>query len=113
MDGRTDGEMQRQVFDQEMESTWAGKASVALKQGDIPVYRDTVVNWRVFQVIVIARRDGWGSWKTRAVCKYVGKVYTNMVLSEVSAIGEQAARELVEHAAEGFDSFARRRAARV
>lgn len=96
-----------------MESTWAGKASAALQKGDMPVYRDAVVNWRVFQVIVVARLDGWGSWKTRAVCKYVGKVYTNMVLAEVSAIGEQAARELVEHAAEGFDSFARRRAARV
>jgi len=102
-----------QVFDRQMESTWAGKASDALQKGNIPDYRDAVVNWRVFQVLAISRRDGWGSWKTRAVCKYVGKVYTNMVLAEVSAIGQQAAQELVEHAAEGFDSFARRRAARV
>jgi len=105
--------LQRQFFDRQMEATWAGKASDALNKGDLPAYRDAVVNWRVFQVIVVARLDGWGSWKTRAVCKYVGKVYTNMVLSEVSAIGQDAARELVEHAAEGFDSFARRRAARV
>lgn len=104
--------MQRQVVERQTETTWANKASDALNKGNESVYRDAVVNWRVFQVIVIARRDGWGSWKTRAVCKYVGKVYTNMVLSEVSAIGDQAARELVEHAAEGFDSFARRRAAR-
>ncbi len=76
-------------------------------------YRLAAVNHRVAQTIAIASREGWSSWKTRSICKYVTKVFESMTTVELSTIGDQAVEELIAHAAEGFDAHARRRAARM
>lgn len=103
---------QSQVFEDRLEAGWEAKEDAALKSGDHDAYREATVNRRVVQVLATARREDWSSWKTRSVSKYVGKTFQNMVLAELSMISEEAVRELVEHAASGFDDFARRRAAR-
>ena len=109
--------MQRQLLDQRIEAGWERKESDALtavaQSGKTDDYRDACVNHRVAQTLSIAHREAWSSWKTRAVCKYVGKVVQNMAIVELSTFSDQAASELIEHASEGFDSHAARRAARV
>ena len=91
---------------------WEAKGDAALGRGDMVAFREACVNRWAAQTLATAKREGWGSWKTRAVCKYVAKVVQNMTLVELSILNDQAARELVEHAASGFDDFARRRASR-
>lgn len=105
--------MVRQVLEQQVEAKWEATEHAAFEKRDMNGYREAVVNRRVVQVLNLARRDAWSSWKTRSVAKYVGKTFQNMVLAELTMISEEAVRELVDHAAAGFDDFARRRAARV
>lgn len=102
----------QQVIDQKIEAGWEAKEDAAIKSGDHDAYREATVNRRVVQVLVTSRRESWSSWKTRSVCKYVGKTFQNMSLAELTMISEEAVGELVTHAALGFDDFARRRAAR-
>ncbi len=102
----------RQVFEQEIAAGWEAKGDAALGRGDHDGFREACVNRWAAQTLATAKREGWGSWKTRAVCKYVAKVVQNMTIVELSLFRDQAARELVEHAASGFDDFARRRAGR-
>lgn len=97
---------------QSMDGAWQQKAAAAIKSGDFDAYRDANVNLRVGQTIGLASREGWSSWKTRSVCKYITKVFQNMAVVELVMIDDQAVQELITHVSEGFDAHARRRAAR-
>jgi len=98
----------RQAFDRQIESTWAEKAAIALKQGNQDAYRLASVNHRVYQVVSMARRENWSSWKSRSVCKYIQKTFESMTIAELSAINDRAVEELIDHAAAGFDRHTRR-----
>jgi len=99
----------RQPFaQQQIESMWKEKASTALDRGDESGYRAASVNLRVMQVLWTARAQQWSSWKSRSVSKYVQKTFETMSLAELSVINDQAVEELIDHAATGFDSHARR-----
>lgn len=103
---------QSQVFEDRLEAGWEAKEDAALKSGDHDGYREATVNRRVVQVLATARREGWSSWKSRSVAKYIGKTFQNMTMAELGMISEEACAELTKHAGAGFDDFARRRAAR-
>ncbi len=99
----------RQAFNQQqIESGWRKKASAALGRGDEDAYRLANVNLRVMQVLYIARREDWSSWKSRAVSKYIQKTFESMTIAELSLINDGAVEELISHAAAGFDNHARR-----
>ncbi len=99
----------RQPFaQQQIESVWKEKARAAIGRGDEDAYRLANVNLRVVQVLYIARHENWSSWKSRSVCKYVQKTFETMTIAELSVINDQAVQELIDHAAAGFDSHARR-----
>ena len=83
----------------------------ALDHGNEDAFRNASVNERVAQTLATASREGWGSWKTRAVCKYITKCFESMTVAELSTINDDAADELITHASRGFDAHARRRMA--
>jgi len=98
----------RQAFDRQIESNWAQKAAIALNNGDQDAYRLASVNHRVSQVLSMARRENWSSWKSRSVCKYIQKTFESMTVAELAATNDRATEELIFHAATGFDRHARR-----
>ncbi len=99
----------RQAFNQQrIESVWKEKASAAIDRRDEDGYRSAMVNLRVVQVLYIARHENWSSWKSRSVCKYVQKTFETMSIAELSVVNDQAVQDLIDHAATGFDSHARR-----
>ncbi len=99
----------RQAFNQQqIESVWKEKARAATGRGDEDAYRLANVNLRVTQTLLTARRENWTSWKSRAVSKYIQKTFESMTIAELSVINDQAVEELIDHAATGFDSHARR-----
>lgn len=101
----------RQLFGQEQaEIVWREKAKDAIGRGDEDAHRLAIVNLRVLQTLWTARQENWSSWKSRAVCKYIRKTIENMAIVELALVNDQGIEELVDHAATGFDDFARRRA---
>ena len=99
----------RQPFaQQQIESGWREKARAAIGRGDEDAYRLANVNLRVMQVLWIARAQQWSSWKSRSVSKYIQKTFESMSIAELSIINDEAVEELIDHAAAGFDSHARR-----
>ena len=99
----------RQAFhQQQIESVWKEKASAALDRRDEDGYRLAIVNLRVTQTLLTARRENWTSWKSRAVSKYIQKTFESMTIAELSIVNDEAVEELIIHAATGFDKHARR-----
>ncbi len=99
----------QQFIDQQVSSPWEDQANKALDRGDMNAYRLATVNRWVAETIAIGKRQGWSSWKTRSVCKYIAKVFENMVIAELSSISNAAVVELIAHASDGFDAFEARR----
>ena len=102
----------QQFLEQRLFAAWEKQETDALERKDADAYRLAAVNHRVAQTIAVASREGWSSWKSRSVCKYMTKVFQNMTIAELSTISDEAVHELIAHASEGFDAHARRRAAR-
>jgi len=96
----------------ELAATWEYQGAQALNRGDTVKYRLAVVNHRVAQTMAVATRERWTTWKTRSVCKYIGKVVDTMAIVELTAVSDEDVLDLITHASEGFDAFAQRRAAR-
>ena len=99
----------QQFIDQQFSSGWEDQGNKALDLGDMNAYRLATVNQRVAETIAIAQRQRWSSWKTRSVCKYIGKAFENMALAELTSISDAAVVELIAHASDGFDAFEARR----
>ena len=99
----------QQFNDQQVSSVWEVQANKAFDSGDMDKYRWGTVNRWVARTIAIAKRQGWSSWKTRSVCKYITKVFENMAIAELASISDAAAVELITHASDGFDAFEARR----
>ena len=102
----------QQFYEQRIATMWKEKEDAALDEGDFVAYRSAAVNHRVVQTIAVAKREGWDSWKTHSVCKYIQRTFENMVVAELASIEDQGVHELITHASEGFDAHARRRAGR-
>lgn len=82
----------RQMFEQQLVKMWDEKEDAALDSGDPDAYCLAAVNRRVAQTIAIASREGWSSWKTRSISKYVTKGFESMAKVELSTIRDQAFR---------------------
>jgi len=99
----------RTSFRANITSQWDERARVAMDRGDIDGYRLASVNARVALTMATGEDEEWGSWKTRAVCRYVTKVFERMTTAELSGIGTNEVEELIQHAAEGLDRWAAKR----
>jgi len=84
----------------------------ALDNGNAEGFAEHTIAWAITLTVATARSAGWDTWKERAVCKYVTKTVRSMERAELALLGEDEVEELIEHAADGFDAWCRRRSAR-
>ncbi len=74
--------------------------------------REAMINRRMTAVAGFALQSDWPIGKRKGVANYVRKVLTPMMAGELALMMPTKLQELVEHAADGYDRFMDRRAAR-